>query len=79
MEEQFDDINRGQAHRARLMSNPEIRPEYGEEDIGFSLRRHHADNGGRARGGGRGGRGGGFAGSRSRVVGLIRYVTAVMV
>ena len=57
------------------MSDPEFRQEYGEE---LNLRRHHADDGGRPRGGGRGGRGGGFVGSRSRVVGLKRCVVALM-
>lgn len=75
MEEQFIDIEHGQAHRAKLMSDL----AYGEEQTAPSLRRHHADDGGRARGGGRGGRGGGFAGSRSRAIGLRRCVAALMV
>ena len=79
IEEQFDDINRGQTHRAKLMSDPEIRRAHGIIDGEIILRRHHADNSGRAQGGGRGGRGGGVAGSRSRVSGLKRYVTAVKV
>jgi hypothetical protein len=56
------------------MSDPEIRREYGNEDAETGLRRHHADNSGRAQGGGRGGRGGGFAGSRSRGSGPKRCV-----
>lgn len=79
MEERFDDINHGQAHRAKLMSDPGIRKEYGGEDMDFNLRRHHADNSGRAQGGGRGGRGGGVAGSRPRASGPKRYVAAVTV
>lgn len=61
------------------MSDPDICRAHGLGDEEINLRRHHADNGGRARGGGRGGRGGGFVGSRSRVSGPKRYVTAVQV
>lgn len=71
VEEHLDDINRGQTHRAKIMN-------IGSNDnTELSARRHHADNAGRAQGGGRGGRGGGVAGSRSRALGPRRYVDSV--
>lgn len=86
MNERFADINHGQLHRARLiehLANPSADPSenpegFGEEDESVNHRRHHADNGGRAKGGGRGGRGGGFVGSRPRVSVAKRYVPVMM-
>jgi hypothetical protein len=71
VEEHLDDINHGQTHRAKIMNIGS------NADTELSARRCHADNSGRAQGGGRGGRGGGVAGSRPRALGPRRYVDDV--